>query len=156
MNEYTVLKLLTGQDIICMVNKTKTSEQLIEVDYPMLIINVSKGNTANLIYLKKYNLLSKNSSTVMRREHILSSYVPQLELVVHYKIYKKYNIEILDKLSAMELNLASTYMESFITSCMSDPNYLNKLFSNMFGNVEDANDSADISKIKKTKTTKVH
>ena len=39
---------------------------------------------------------------------------------------------------------------------MSDPNYLNKLFSNMFGDVENANNSADISKIKKTKTTKVH
>lgn len=158
MNEYTVLKLLTGQDIICTVNKTKMTEQLIEVHYPMLIINNNTSFRVNMIYLKNYNILSKNSTTVMRRDDIMSSYVPQLELVAHYKVYKKYNIEILDKLCAMELNMASAYMEAFITSRMTDPNYLNKLFYDMLGIAEDVNDSNsdDISKIKKSKTTKVH
>lgn len=148
MNNFTVLKMTTGQDIICIVDESKVTEQLIEIKYPMTIISVPNPDGTTMIFLRRYNLLAKSPMMKIRRTHIIGTYAPRLELAKYYKTLMKYHNEVLDKITLQEVDLAST----FIDAALSNPDFesvIEKQLDNM-------KESKDFKNLKAKKNTKVH
>jgi len=148
MNNFTVLKLTTGQDIICVVDESKVTEQLIEISNPMIVISVPNPDGTTMIFLRRYNLLAKSSTMKIRRAHIIGTYAPRLELAKYYKTLMKYHAEVLDKITLQEVDLAS----AFIDAALSNPDFesvIEKQLDNM-------KDTKDFKNLKVKKDTKVH
>jgi hypothetical protein len=148
MNNFTVLKLTTGQDVICMVDESKVTDQLIEIGHPMIIISIPNPDGTTMIFLRRYNLLAKSPIMKVRRAHIVATYAPRLELAKYYKTLMKYHDEVLDKITIQEVDLAST----FIDTALSNPAFdtmLEKQLDEMKG-------TKDFKNLKAKKTTKVH
>lgn len=148
MNNFTVLKLTTGQDVICIVDESKVTEQLIEINHPMTVISVPNPDGTTMIFLRRYNLLAKSPIMKIRRAHIIGTYAPRLELAKYYKTLMKYHNEVLDKITLQEVDLAST----FIDAALSNPDFesvIEKQLDNM-------KESKDFKNLKAKKNTKVH
>jgi len=148
MNNFTVLKLTTGQDVICIVDESKVTEQLIEINHPMTVISVPNPDGTTMIFLRRYNLLAKSPIMKIRRAHIIGTYAPRLELAKYYKTLMKYHNEVLDKITLQEVDLAST----FIDAALSNPAFdtmLEKQLDNM-------KEPKDFKNLKAKKNTKVH
>ena len=148
MNNFTVLKLTTGQDVICIVDESKVTEQLIEINHPMTVISVPNPDGTTMIFLRRYNLLAKSPIMKIRRAHIIGTYAPRLELAKYYKTLMKYHDEVLDKITIQEVDLAS----SFIDAALSNPDFetiIEKQLDNM-------KDTKDFKNLKVKKDTKVH
>ena len=114
MNNFTVLKLTTGQDVICIVDESKVTEQLIEISHPMMIISIANPDGTTMIFLRRYNLLAKSPIMKIRRAHIVATYAPRLELAKYYKTLMKYHDEVLDKITIQEVDLASTFIDTYV------------------------------------------
>ena len=148
MNNFTVLKLTTGQDVICIVDESKVTEQLIEINHPMTVISVPNPDGTTMIFLRRYNLLAKSPIMKIRRAHIIGTYAPRLELAKYYTTLMKYHNEVLDKITLQEVDLAST----FIDAALSNPDFesvIEKQLDNM-------KESKDFKNLKAKKNTKVH
>jgi hypothetical protein len=116
MNNFTVLKLTTGQDVICMVDESKVTDQLIEIGHPMIIISIPNPDGTTMIFLRRYNLLAKSPIMKVRRAHIVATYAPRLELAKYYKTLMKYHDEVLDKITIQEVDLASTFIDTALSN----------------------------------------
>ena len=123
MNNFTVLKLTTGQDVICMVDESKVTDQLIEIGHPMIIISIPNPDGTTMIFLRRYNLLAKSPIMKVRRAHIVATYAPRLELAKYYKTLIKYHTEVLDKITLQEVNLASTFIDAVLSNPNFSPSY---------------------------------
>lgn len=148
MNNFTVLKLTTGQDVICMVDESKVTDQLIEIGHPMIIISIPNHDGTTMIFLRRYNLLAKSPIMKVRRAHIVASYAPRLELAKYYKTLMKYHDEVLDKITIQEVDLAST----FIDTALSNPAFDTMLEKQL----DEMKETKDFKNLKAKKTTKVH
>lgn len=148
MNNFTVLKLTTGQDIICVVDESKVTEQLIEISNPMIVISVPNPDGTTMIFLRRYNLLAKSPTMKIRRAHIIGTYAPRLELAKYYKTLMKYHDEVLDKITIQEVDLAST----FIDTALSNPAFDTMLEKQL----DEMKEPKDFKNLKAKKTTKVH
>jgi uncharacterized protein (DUF302 family) len=148
MSNFTVLKLTTGHDVICIVDESKVTEQLIEISHPMTITSVANPDGTTMIFLRRYNLLAKSPIMKVRRAHIVATYAPRLELAKYYKTLMKYHDEVLDKITIQEVDLAST----FIDAALSNP-----AFDTMFEKqLDEMKETKDFKNLKAKKTTKVH
>jgi uncharacterized protein (DUF302 family) len=148
MNNFTVLKLTTGQDVICVVDESKVTEQLIEIGHPMTIISIANPDGTTMIFLRRYNLLAKSPIMKIRRAHIVGTYAPRLELAKYYKTLMRYHDEVLDKITIQEVDLAST----FIDAALSNP-----AFETVIENqLNEMKETKDFKNIKAKKNTKVH
>jgi|APGre2960657373_1045057.scaffolds.fasta_scaffold30735_2 hypothetical protein len=148
MNNFTVLKLTTGQDVICMVDESKVTDQLIEIGHPMIIISIPNPDGTTMIFLRRYNLLAKSPIMKVRRAHIVATYAPRLELAKYYKTLMKYHDEVLDKITIQEVDLAST----FIDTALSNPAFDTMLEKQL----DEMKETKDFKNLKAKKTTKVH
>ena len=148
MNNFTVLKLTTGQDVICIVDESKVTEQLIEISHPMMIISIANPDGTTMIFLRRYNLLAKSPIMKIRRAHIVATYAPRLELAKYYKTLMKYHDEVLDKITIQEVDLAST----FIDAALSNPAFDTMLEKQL----DEMKETKDFKNLKAKKTTKVH
>ena len=148
MNNFTVLKLTTGQDVICIVDESKVTEQLIEISHPMMIISIANPDGTTMIFLRRYNLLAKSPIMKIRRAHIVATYAPRLELAKYYKTLMKYHDEVLDKITIQEVDLAST----FIDTALSNPAFDTMLEKQL----DEMKETKDFKNLKAKKTTKVH
>jgi hypothetical protein len=148
MNNFTVLKLTTGHDVICMVDESKVTEQLIEIGHPMTITSVANPDGTTMIFLRRYNLLAKSPIMKVRRAHIVATYAPRLELAKYYKTLMKYHDEVLDKITIQEVDLAST----FIDAALSNPAFDTMLEKQL----DEMKETKDFKNLKAKKTTKVH
>ena len=148
MNNFTVLKLTTGQDVICMVDENKVTDQLIEIGHPMIIISIPNPDGTTMIFLRRYNLLAKSPIMKVRRAHIVATYAPRLELAKYYKTLMKYHDEVLDKITIQEVDLAST----FIDTALSNPAFDTMLEKQL----DEMKETKDFKNLKAKKTTKVH
>jgi hypothetical protein len=148
MNNFTVLKLTTGQDVICMVDESKVTDQLIEIGHPMIIISIPNPDGTTMIFLRRYNLLAKSPIMKVRRAHIVATYAPRLELAKYYKTLMKYHDEVLDKITIQEVDLAST----FIDTALSNPAFDTMLEKQL----DEMKETKDFKNVKAKKTTKVH
>ena len=148
MNNFTVLKLTTGQDVICIVDESKVTEQLIEISYPMMITSIANPDGTTMIFLRRYNLLAKSPIMKIRRAHIVATYAPRLELAKYYKTLMKYHDEVLDKITIQEVDLAST----FIDTALSNPAFDTMLEKQL----DEMKETKDFKNLKAKKTTKVH
>lgn len=145
MSEFTVLKLSTGQDVICLVDQDKITDQLIEINHPMTIVSVPNTDGIMMIFLRRYNILSKSSSMKIRRAHIIGTYAPCLELSKYYKTLMKYHEEVLDKITVQEIDLASTFIDQALTN----PDFDDMLEKQL-------NSAKTFKNVKAKKDTKVH
>ena len=148
MNNFTVLKLTTGQDVICIVDESKVTEQLIEISHPMMITSIANPDGTTMIFLRRYNLLAKSPIMKIRRAHIVATYAPRLELAKYYKTLMKYHDEVLDKITIQEVDLAST----FIDAALSNPAFDTMLEKQL----DEMKETKDFKNLKAKKTTKVH
>ena len=148
MNNFTVLKLTTSQDVICIVDESKVTEQLIEISHPMMIISIANPDGTTMIFLRRYNLLAKSPIMKIRRAHIVATYAPRLELAKYYKTLMKYHDEVLDKITIQEVDLAST----FIDAALSNPAFDTMLEKQL----DEMKETKDFKNLKAKKTTKVH
>ena len=148
MNNFTVLKLTTSQDVICIVDESKVTEQLIEISHPMMIISIANPDGTTMIFLRRYNLLAKSPIMKIRRAHIVATYAPRLELAKYYKTLMKYHDEVLDKITIQEVDLAST----FIDTALSNPAFDTMLEKQL----DEMKETKDFKNLKAKKTTKVH
>ena len=148
MSNFTVLKLATGQDVICMVDESKVTEQLIEISHPMTIISIANPDGTTMIFLRRYNLLAKSPIMKVRRAHIVATYAPRLELAKYYKTLMKYHDEVLDKITIQEVDLAST----FIDTALSNPAFDTMLEKQL----DEMKETKDFKNLKAKKNTKVH
>jgi len=148
MNNFTVLKLTTGQDVICIVDESKVTEQLIEISHPMMITSIANPDGTTMIFLRRYNLLAKSPIMKIRRAHIVATYAPRLELAKYYKTLMKYHDEVLDKITIQEVDLAST----FIDTALSNPAFDTMLEKQL----DEMKETKDFKNLKAKKTTKVH
>jgi hypothetical protein len=148
MNNFTVLKLTTGQDVICMVDESKVTDQLIEIGHPMIIISIPNPDGTTMIFLRRYNLLAKSPIMKVRRAHIVATYAPRLELAKYYKTLMKYHDEVLDKITIQEVDLAST----FIDTALSNPAFDTMLEKQL----DEMKETKDFKNLKAKKPTKVH
>jgi uncharacterized protein (DUF302 family) len=148
MSNFTVLKLTTGQDVICMVDESKVTEQLIEISHPMTIISIANPDGTTMIFLRRYNLLAKSPIMKVRRAHIVATYAPRLELAKYYKTLMKYHDEVLDKITIQEVDLAST----FIDTALSNPAFDTMLEKQL----DEMKETKDFKNLKAKKNTKVH
>jgi hypothetical protein len=148
MSNFTVLKLTTGQDVICMVDESKVTEQLIEISHPMTITSVPNPDGTTMIFLRRYNLLAKSPIMKVRRAHIVATYAPRLELAKYYKTLMKYHDEVLDKITIQEVDLAST----FIDTALSNPAFDTMLEKQL----DEMKETKDFKNLKAKKNTKVH
>ena len=148
MSNFTVLKLTTGHDVICIVDESKVTEQLIEINHPMTIISVPNPDGTTMIFLRRYNLLAKSPIMKIRRAHIVGTYAPRLELAKYYKTLMKYHDEVLDKITIQEVDLAST----FIDAALSNPAFETVLEKQL----DEMKETKDFKNLKAKKTTKVH
>lgn len=148
MNNFTVLKLTTGQDVICVVDESKVTEQLIEIGHPMIISSIPNPDGTTMIFLRRYNLLAKSPIMKVRRAHIVATYAPRLELAKYYKTLMKYHDEVLDKITIQEVDLAST----FIDTALSNPAFDTMLEKQL----DEMKETKDFKNLKAKKTTKVH
>ena len=148
MNNFTVLKLTTGQDVICIVDESKVTEQLIEISHPMMITSIANPDGTTMIFLRRYNLLAKSPIMKIRRAHIIGTYAPCLELAKYYKTLIKYHTKVLDKITLQEVNLAYT----FIDAALSNPNF-ETIIENQLDSMKD---TKDLKNFKVKKNTKVH
>lgn len=148
MSNFTVLKLTTGHDVICIVDESKITEQLIEISHPMTIISIANPDGTTMIFLRRYNLLAKSPIMKVRRAHIVATYAPRLELAKYYKTFMKYHDEVLDKITIQEIDLAST----FIDTALSNPAFETMLEKQL----DEMKETKDFKNLKAKKTTKVH
>ncbi len=148
MSNFTVLKLTTGHDVICIVDESKITEQLIEISHPMTIISIANPDGTTMIFLRRYNLLAKSPIMKVRRAHIVATYAPRLELAKYYKTLMKYHDEVLDKITIQEIDLAST----FIDTALSNPAFDTMLEKQL----DEMKETKDFKNLKAKKTTKVH
>lgn len=148
MSNFTVLKLTTGHDVICIVDESKITEQLIEISHPMTIISIANPDGTTMIFLRRYNLLAKSPIMKVRRAHIVATYAPRLELAKYYKTLMKYHDEVLDKITIQEIDLAST----FIDTALSNPAFETMLEKQL----DEMKETKDFKNLKAKKTTKVH
>ena len=148
MNNFTVLNLTTGQNVICVIDESKVTEQLIEISNPMIVISVSNPDGTVMIFLRRYNNLAKSPIMKIRRAHIIGTYAPCLELAKYYKTLIKYHTKVLDKITLQEVNLAYT----FIDAALSNPNF-ETIIENQLDSMKD---TKDLKNFKVKKNTKVH
>ena len=148
MNNFTVLNLTTGQNVICVIDESKVTEQLIEISNPMIVISVSNPDGTVMIFLRRYNILAKSPIMKICRAHIIGTYAPCLELAKYYKTLIKYHTKVLDKITLQEVNLAYT----FIDAALSNPNF-ETIIENQLDSMKD---TKDLKNFKVKKDTKVH
>jgi hypothetical protein len=145
MNNFTVLKLSAGIDVICGIDESKITDQLIEISHPMTITSLPNPDGTTMIFLRRYNILAKSPMMKIRRAHIIGTYVPRLELAKYYMTLMKYHNDVLDKVIIQEVDIAAT----FIDAILSGPEFEAALEKHL-------DEKKDLKNLKANKTTKVH
>ena len=115
MSTYTIIKLNTGQDIICSLTKEHLSSSfMIEVENPMSIYHSVAGDGATIILLKRFNPLALSTKMTIERAHIIATYAPQKEFANYYDAILAFHEKVLDDMAVKDLTVATSFIDAAI------------------------------------------
>jgi hypothetical protein len=145
MSTYTIIKLNTGQDIICSLTKEHSSSYLLEVENPMSIYHSVAGDGATIILLKRFNPLALSTKITIERAHIIATYAPQKEFANYYDAILAFHEKVLDEMAVKDLTIATSFIDAAI---------MNDKFEEAFKGIKEKEKKYDT--LTKTSSKKVH
>jgi hypothetical protein len=145
MSTYTIIKLNTGQDIICSLTKEHSSSYLLEVENPMSIYHSVAGDGATIILLKRFNPLALSTKMTIERAHIIATYAPQKEFANYYDAILAFHEKVLDEMAVKDLTIATSFIDAAI---------MNDKFEEAFKGIKEKEKKYDT--LIKTSSKKVH
>ena len=145
MSTYTIIKLNTGQDIICSLTKEHSSSYLLEVENPMSIYHSVAGDGATMILLKRFNPLALSTKMTIERAHIIATYAPQKEFANYYDAILAFHEKVLDEMAVKDLTIATSFIDAAI---------MNDKFEEAFKEIKEKEKKYDT--LTKTSSKKVH
>jgi len=145
MSTYTIIKLNTGQDIICLLTKEHSSSYLLEVENPMSIYHSVAGDGATIILLKRFNPLALSTKMTIERAHIIATYAPQKEFANYYDAILAFHEKVLDEMAVKDLTIATSFIDAAI---------MNDKFEEAFKGIKEKEKKYDT--LIKTSSKKVH
>ena len=145
MSTYTIIKLNTGQDIICSLTKEHSSSYLLEVDNPMSIYHSVAGDGATIILLKRFNPLALSTKMTIERAHIIATYAPQKEFANYYDAILVFHEKVLDEMAVKDITIATSFIDAAI---------MNDKFEETFKGIKEKEKKYDT--LTKTSSKKVH
>lgn len=114
MSTYTIVKLTTGQDIICSLAKDNLSSPILEIENPMSIYHRVEGDGVTMVLLKRYNPLALSSKMKIERSHIVATYAPQKSFVDYYEAVLAFHEKVIDELATNDIEVATSFIDSAI------------------------------------------
>jgi len=115
MSTYTIIKLNTGQDIICSLTKEHLSSSfMLEVENPMLIHHSVNADGSIIILLKRFNPLALSTKMTIERAHIIATYAPQKQFANYYCAILAFHEKVLDEMAIRDIDIATSFIDAAI------------------------------------------
>lgn len=117
--EYIVLKLITGDEIIGLVkSKIQTA---ITLDDPFFVIAHVTDTGLAAVYLKRYMTLSAEYSISIPTKNVMASYTPSESLVQYYSVTSEYYTKVADEYLLKTVDAVTDSIKSTIDRYTSQP-----------------------------------
>jgi len=114
MKKYLALKLTSGSDILGTLVKATTNETILS--NVMIIISSIYENGSTLVFLRQWATLCLDSELKIKDSQIITSYVPQKELIEYYEVMVEYNKIFIEKDIHIGMNTAIKMIKKAIDS----------------------------------------
>jgi len=98
MSKYTVLKLVSGQDVIGkkLPNDLDTVDLCVRLHKPMVMLSTTVDNGATIVFLRSFALIAKNKEISIQNSQIITEYEPEKVLVDYYTTMIEYNQKFIE------------------------------------------------------------
>lgn len=159
MSTYTIIKLNTGQDIICSLDKADVSDYSLEheqrilgqkdlqqslrqlrIENPMLIHHSVSADGTTITLLKRYNPLALSTKMVIDRSHVIATYAPQKQFANYYCAILAFHEKVLDQIALNDIDIATSFIDAAI---------MNEKFEESFKNIKEKKNAPTTKKIDK-------
>lgn len=116
MNNYVVLKLMNGYDIIGkkIDPDIDTIDKFIKIESPMSMLSTSIEGGATVVFLRTYTLMSKDKIIKISNDHIVVEYEPQKVLIDYYINMVEYSKKFVEEDMISGMKSASIFIRDAV------------------------------------------
>lgn len=111
MIKYAVMKLVSSYDVIGELQEGK--DWAYKLKNPLLLLTTMMDNGVTVVYFRKYNQMAQDDNVDIAKDQVISTYVPNEDLVNYYKTMVKYH-NIIENETIENMKQAREVIESVI------------------------------------------